>query len=36
MPQNNDAIKLSFVEQLNIEMIKAAEAEPGHDDYVSE
>ena len=36
MPQNNDSIKLSFVEQLNIEMIKAAEAEPGHDDYVSE
>ncbi len=36
MPQNNDAIKLSFVEQLNIEMIKAAEAEPGHDDYVIE
>ena len=36
MPQNNDAIKLSFVEQLNIEMIKAAEAKPGHDDYVSE
>ena len=36
MPQNNDAIMLSFVEQLNIEMIKAAEAEPGHDDYVRE
>ncbi len=36
MPQNNDAIKLSFVEQLNIEMIKAAEDEPGHDDYVNE
>ncbi len=36
MPQNNDDIKLSFVEQLNIEMIKTAEADPNHDEYVWE
>ena len=36
MPQNNDDVKLSFIEQLNVEMIKTAEADPDHDEYVWE
>lgn len=33
---SNDEIKLSFVEQLNVELIKAVENDPNHDDYVTE
>ena len=36
MPQNNEDVKLSFVEQLNVELIKTAEADPDHDEYVWE
>ena len=36
MPQNNDDVKLSFVEQLNVELIKTAESDPNHDEYVWE
>lgn len=36
MPQNNEDVKLSFVEQLNVELIKTAEADPNHDEYVWE
>ncbi len=33
---SNDEVKLSFVEQLNVELIKAVENDPNHDDYVTE
>lgn len=34
--ENNSDIKLSFIEQLNVELIKSAEADPDHDEYVKE
>lgn len=33
---SNDNIKLSFIEQLNVELIKAEEENPMHDEYVTE
>ena len=33
---SNDEVKLSFIEQLNVELIKAVENDPNHDDYVTE
>ena len=33
---SNDKIKLSFIELLNVELIKAEEENPNHDDYVTE
>ena len=36
MPQNNEDVKLSFVEQLNVELIKTAEADPDHDLFLDE
>ena len=34
--ESNSDIKLSFIEQLNVEMIKTAESEADHDEYVWE
>ena len=34
--KSNDGIELSFVERLNVELIKNAESDPEHDTYVSE
>lgn len=36
MPQNNEDVKLSFVEQLNVELIKTAESDPDHDLFLDE
>ena len=33
---SNDNIKLSFIEQLNMELIKAEEENPDHESYVKE
>lgn len=33
---SNDEVKLSFIERLNVELIKAVENDPYHDDYVTE
>ncbi|MBO4674376.1 MAG: YARHG domain-containing protein [Bacteroidaceae bacterium] len=33
---SNDNIKLSFIEQLNVELIKAEEENPNHDEYANE
>ena len=33
---SNDEVKLNFIERLNVELIKAVENDPYHDDYVTE
>ena len=33
---SNDEVKLNFIERLNVELIKAVENDPNHDDYVTE
>ena len=34
--ESNDEVKLSFIEQLNVELIKAEENKPNREDYVTE